>query len=167
MFKNLLFWLVLGISLTSLFNQFEVGEDKNEITYSQFIQSVKQGDVSSVTISGNNITGVGAGGKKFSTYGARDLGLMGDLLNNGVDVVAKPPEKEGFFKQLVISVAPILLLIGVILYTMKGAGGAMGGKNPMSFGKSKARLIPKDESNITFKIINNRRKEIQLIELVI
>ena len=151
MFKNLLFWLVLGISLTSLFNQFEVGEDKNEITYSQFIQSVKQGDVSSVTISGNNITGVGAGGKKFSTYGARDLGLMGDLLNNGVDVVAKPPEKEGFFKQLVISVAPILLLIGVILYTMKGAGGAMGGKNPMSFGKSKARLIPKDESNITFK----------------
>jgi cell division protease FtsH len=31
---------------------------------------------------------------------------------------------------------------------MKGAGGAMGGKNPMSFGKSKARLIPKDESNI-------------------
>jgi cell division protease FtsH len=34
---------------------------------------------------------------------------------------------------------------------MKGAGGAMGGKNPMSFGKSKARLIPKDESNITFK----------------
>ncbi|CAC9446528.1 ATP-dependent zinc metalloprotease FtsH [bacterium endosymbiont of Bathymodiolus sp. 5 South] len=151
MFKNLLFWLVLGISLTSLFNQFEMGEDKNEITYSQFIQSVKQGDVSSVTISGNNITGVGAGGEKFSTYGARDLGLMGDLLNNGVDVVAKPPEKEGFFKQLVISVAPILLLIGVILYTMKGAGGAMGGKNPMSFGKSKARLIPKDESNITFK----------------
>ena len=150
MFKNLLFWLVLGISLTSLFNQFEMGEDKNEITYSQFIQSVKQGDVSSVTISGNNITGVGAGGEQFSTYSARDLGLMGDLLNNGVDVVAKPPEKDGFFKQLVISVAPILLLIGVILYTMKGSGG-MGGKNPMNFGKSKARLISKDESNTTFK----------------
>jgi cell division protease FtsH len=46
---------------------------------------------------------------------------MGDLLNNGVDVVAKPPEKDGFFKQLIISMAPILLLIGVILYTMKGA----------------------------------------------
>jgi hypothetical protein len=46
---------VLGISLTSLFNQFEMGEDKNEITYSQFIQSVKQGDVSSVTISPNNL----------------------------------------------------------------------------------------------------------------
>jgi len=77
--------------------------------------------------------------------------LMGDLLENGVVVEAKPPEKEGFFKQLIISLAPILLLIGVILYTMKGASGQMGGKNPLSFGKSKARLITKDESNITFK----------------
>ncbi|RUM86709.1 MAG: ATP-dependent metalloprotease, partial [Candidatus Thioglobus sp.] len=150
MFKNLLLWLVLGSVLTSIFSQFQGSEQKNEITYSQFIQSVKQGDVSGVTISGSNIKGVGAGGEQFSTYSPGDLGLMGDLLDNGVSVEAKPPEKDGFFKQLIISLAPILLLIGVILYTMKGAGGAMGGKNPMSFGKSKARLIPKDESNITF-----------------
>ena len=127
-----------------------MGEEKNEITYSHFIQSVKQGDVSEVTLAGSNISGIGAGGEQFSTYNPGDLGLMGDLLDNGVNVVATPPEKDGFFKQLIISLAPILLLIGVILYTMKGAGGAMGGKNPMSFGKSKARLIPKDESNTTF-----------------
>jgi len=137
--------------LTSLFGQFDLGTTKNNVTYSEFIQSVKQGDVSRVTISGNNITGIGAGGIEFSTYSPGDLGLMGDLLDNGVVVEAKPPEKEGFFKQLIISLAPILLLIGVILYTMKGASGQMGGKNPLSFGKSKARLITKDESNITFK----------------
>ncbi|WXU00060.1 MAG: ATP-dependent zinc metalloprotease FtsH [Catillopecten margaritatus gill symbiont] len=151
MFKSLLFWLVLGSVASSLFSQFQSGEEKNNITYSQFIQSVKQGDVSDVTIAGSRIVGVGSGGQEFTTYSPGDLGLMGDLLNNGVNVVAKPPEKEGFFKQLIISLAPILLLIGVILYTMKGAGGAMGGKNPMSFGKSKARLIPKDESKVTFK----------------
>ncbi|AYQ57598.1 Cell division-associated, ATP-dependent zinc metalloprotease FtsH [Bathymodiolus thermophilus thioautotrophic gill symbiont] len=151
MLKSLLFWLVLGTVASSIFSQFQSNEEKDSITYSQFIQSVKQGDVSNVTISGSNITGIGSDGKAFVTYSPGDLGLMGDLLNNGVDVVAKPPEKDGFFKQLIISLAPILLLIGVILYTMKGAGGAMGGKNPMSFGKSKARLIPKDESNITFK----------------
>ena len=150
MFKNLLLWLVLGSVLTSIFSQFQMGDQENDITYSQFIQSVKQGEVSQVTIAGNNITGVGAGGEQFSTYSPGDLGLMGDLLNNGVNVVAKPPEKDGFFKQLIISLAPILLLIGVVLYTMRGAGGAMGGKNPMSFGKSKARLITKDESNTTF-----------------
>ncbi len=151
MLKSLLFWLVLGSVASSLYSQFQSKEEKTDITYSQFIQSVKQGDVSNVTIAGSRITGTGVGGEQFSTYSPGDLGLMGDLLNNGVDVIAKPPEKEGFFKQLIISLAPILLLIGVILYTMKGAGGAMGGKNPMSFGKSKARLIPKDESNVTFK----------------
>ena len=146
MYKNILIWVVLGFLLTSLFGQFDLGTVKNNVTYSEFIQSVKQGDVSKVTISGNNITGVGAGGIEFSTYSPGDLGLMGDLLDNGVVVEAKPPEKEGFFKQLIISLAPILLLIGVILYTMKGASGQMGGKNPLSFGKSKARLITKDES---------------------
>ena len=151
MLKSLLFWLVLGSVASSLYSQFQSKEEKTDITYSQFIQSVKQGDVSNVTIAGSRITGTGVGGEQFSTYSPGDLGLMGDLLNNGVDVIAKPPEKEGFFKQLIISLAPILLLIGVILYTMKGAGGAMGGKNPMSFGKSKARLIPKDETNVTFK----------------
>ncbi len=150
MFKNLLLWLVLGSVLTSIFSQFESNEKKSEITYSEFIQSVKQGDVSEVTIAGSNISGIGAGGELFSTYSPGDLGLMGDLLDNGVNVVATPPEKDGVFKQLIISLAPIVLLIAVILYTMKGAGGAMGGKNPMSFGKSKARLIPKDESNVTF-----------------
>ena len=110
-----------------------------------------RGNVSSVKIAGSNISGVTAIGEKFETYSPGDLGLMGDLLNNGVSVQATPPARESFIKQLLISLAPILLLIGVIMYTMKGAGGAMGGKNnPMSFGKSKARLITKDESHVTF-----------------
>ena len=80
MYKNILIWLVLGFLLTSLFGQFDLGTTKNSVTYSEFIQSVKQGDVSRVTISGNNITGIGAGGIEFSTYSPGDLGLMGDLL---------------------------------------------------------------------------------------
>ena len=150
MYKNILLWLVLGSVLASLFGQFNVADEKNEISYSQFIQSVKQGSVSSVKIAGSNISGVTALGERFETYSPGDLGLMGDLLNNGVSVEATPPAKESFVKQLIISLAPILLLIGVIMYTMRGAGGSMGGKNPMSFGKSKARLITKDESHVTF-----------------
>ena len=151
MYKNILLWLVLGSVLASLFGQFKVTDNTNEISYSQFIQSVKQGNVSSVKIAGSQISGVTALGEEFDTYSPGDLGLMGDLLNNGVTVQATPPTKESFLKQLIISLAPILLLIGVIMYTMRGAGGAMGGKNPMSFGKSKARLITKDESHVTFE----------------
>ena len=152
MYKNILLWLVLGSVLASLFGQFNIADETNEVSYSQFIQNVKQGNVSSVKIAGSNISGVTAIGEKFDTYSPGDLGLMGDLLNNGVSVQATPPARESFIKQLLISLAPILLLIGVIMYTMKGAGGAMGGKNnPMSFGKSKARLITKDESHVTFE----------------
>ncbi len=156
MMKNLLLWLVLGSVLTSIFSQFKLDDEKNDITYSQFIQSVKQGDVSQVTLAGNNIAGVGAGGEQFSTYNPGDLGLMGDLLDNGVNVVAKPPEKEGFFKQLIISLAPILLLIGVILYSMKGAGGAMGGG--MSSGHP--FLVPAKQVGPTVKQAHTRGKEV-------
>ena len=151
MYKNILLWLVLGSVLASLFGQFKATDNSTEISYSQFIQSVKQGNVSSVKIAGSQISGVTSLGEEFDTYSPGDLGLMGDLLNNGVSVQATPPAKESFLKQLIISLAPILLLIGVIMYTMRGAGGAMGGKNPMSFGKSKARLITKDESQVTFE----------------
>ena len=151
MYKNILLWLVLGSVLASLFGQFKVTDNSTEISYSQFIQSVKQGNVSSVKIAGSQISGVTSLGEEFDTYSPGDLGLMGDLLNNGVSVQATPPARESFLKQLIISLAPILLLIGVIMYTMRGAGGAMGGKNPMSFGKSKARLITKDESQVTFE----------------
>ena len=150
MYKNILLWLVLGSVLASLFGQFKPTNNSTEISYSQFIQSVKQGNVSSVKIAGSQISGVTSLGEEFDTYSPGDLGLMGDLLNNGVSVQATPPAKESFLKQLIISLAPILLLIGVIMYTMRSAGGAMGGKNPMSFGKSKARLITKDEAQVTF-----------------
>ena len=151
MYKNILLWLVLGSVIASLFGQFKIEDNRNQISYSQFIESVNQGNVSSVKIAGSQITGETSLGQEFETYSPGDLGMMGDLLNNGVSVQAIPPAKESFVKQLIISLAPILLLIGVILYTMRGAGGAMGGKNPMSFGKSKARLITKDESHVTFE----------------
>ena len=135
MYKNILLWLVLGSVIASLFGQFKIEDNRNQISYSQFIESVNQGNVSSVKIAGSQITGETSLGQEFETYSPGDLGMMGDLLNNGVSVQAIPPAKESFVKQLIISLAPILLLIGVILYTMRGTGGTMGGKNPLSFGK--------------------------------
>ena len=91
MYKNILLWLVLGSVLASLFGQFKPTNNSTEISYSQFIQSVKQGNVSSVKIAGSQISGVTSLGEEFDTYSPGDLGLMGDLLNNGVSVQAAPP----------------------------------------------------------------------------
>jgi len=152
MLKNLLFWAVFGIMLTNLYNKFDPQAKETTVSYSQFIADVKKGAVSEVLIQGNEIKGIDVNNQKFKTYSPGDFWLVGDLLDNGVKVVSQPPETEGFFTQLLLSVAPILLLIGIILFTMKGSGGGMmGGGNPMSFGRSKARLISKEKSKITFK----------------
>ena len=79
MYKNILLWLVLGSVLASLFGQFNVTDETNEMSYSQFIQNVKQGNVSNVKIAGSNISGVTSLGERFETYSPGDLGLMGDL----------------------------------------------------------------------------------------
>ena len=52
---------------------------------------------------------------------------------------------------LVVSQLPSKPIMDVLTCNIGLAGGAMGGKNPMSFGKSKARLITKDESHVTFE----------------
>ena len=150
MVKNLLAWLILGVILTSVVDHFSQNNTNNEVNYSHFIDNVKQGDVVEVTIQGSQISGINGDGQSFVTYNPGDLGLMGDLLDNRVTVKTKPPEREGFLKQLFIALAPILLIIGLLMYSMKGAGGAMGGKNPLSMGKSKAKLINTDKNKITF-----------------
>ncbi|MEO1575304.1 MAG: ATP-dependent zinc metalloprotease FtsH, partial [Pseudomonadota bacterium] len=45
---------------------------------------------------------------------------------------------------------PVLLLIGVWLYFMRQMQGGGGGRSPMQFGKSKARMLTEDQVNVNF-----------------
>lgn len=121
------------------------------MSYSQFIQAVKSGRVSSVLINGNTIEGVTNGGGKFETYTPpNDTGLIGDLLNNGVDVRVAPPHKQSLLLSILISWFPMLLLIGVWIYFMRQMQGGGGGRGAMSFGKSRARMMTEDQVKVTF-----------------
>ena len=153
MMKNIVLWVVVAMVLMSVFNNFGPQKAKQgEIDYSTFIADVKNGQVASVDIQGKTITGKMTDGKGFTTYSPDyDSGLMGDLLNNGVDIQAKPAEKSGLLMQIFISWFPMLLLIGVWIFFMRQMQGGGGGKNPMSFGKSKAKMLNEDQVNVTFK----------------
>lgn len=112
----------------------------------------ENGAVSAVDIQGKTITGKKTDGSAFTTYSPDyDAGLMGDLLNNGVSIQAKPAEQTGLLMQIFISWFPMLLLIGVWIFFMRQMQGGGGGKNPMSFGKSKAKLLNEDQVKVTFK----------------
>ncbi len=152
MLKNMLIWAVAAMVLMSVFNHFSTqGKSaSSRIDYSDFIDQIHQGQVSQVSIEGPTIRGVYVNGGSFTTYNPGDPGLMGDLLDNRVKVSAKPPEKQSVLMQIFISWFPMLLLIGVWIFFMKSMGGGIGGKGgPMSFGKSKAKMLSDEQIKVT------------------
>jgi cell division protease FtsH len=79
-----------------------------------------------------------------------DPGLMGDLLDNQVQVQGKPPEQPSLLMQIFINWFPIILFIGVWIFFMRQMqGGGGGGRGAFSFGKSKARLLNPDQVKVT------------------
>ena len=152
MMKNIVLWVVIAIVLMSVFNNFgPQNSSSNNMDYSTFISNVKNGAVSNVEIQGRTIEGKLTDGSNFTTYSPDyDPGLIGDLLDNGVSIQAEPVEKTSLLMQIFISWFPMLLLIAVWIFFMRQMQGG-GGKNPMSFGKSKARMLSEDQVKVTFK----------------
>src|SRR3546814_17605623 len=83
------------------------------MAYSEFIDEVEQGQVSDVTIQGNNISGHLADGRAFTTYAPNDPGLVNRLEDRGVSISAAPEEEPVHpLVSILISWFPMLLLIG-------------------------------------------------------
>ena len=150
MFKNLAVWLVIGLVLMTVFNQFNTRQvTQASMEYSQFMEEVGRGSISKVVIEGRVLKATTSDGRKLTTYAPPDLWMVSDLLKHGVKVEAKPEEEQSFLMNIFISWFPMLLLIGVWVFFMRQMqGGGKGGA--FSFGKSKARLLDESTNNITF-----------------
>ena len=151
MTKNILLWLVIAMVLMSVFNSFvsPTGNSRQEIGYSTFLAQVKAGNIASVEIDRELITGKTTTGESFETYAPNDPKLVDDLFANGVDIRAVKEEETSLLGHLLISSFPILLLIGVWIFFMKQMqGGGRGGA--LSFGKSKAKMLTEDKNQVTF-----------------
>ncbi len=149
--KNILLWVIVAIILMSVFNNLTPNSSDNKLVYSDFLQNVKQNQVREVLIMGRNITGVMQSGARFSTYSPEtsNTALIGDLMENGVKINAKPME-QSIWTQIFISWFPFLLIIGLWIFFMRQMQGGGGGRGALSFGKSKARLLGEDQIKITF-----------------
>jgi cell division protease FtsH len=151
MAKNLILWVVIAIVLMSVFNNFTATQSQPRTeAYSDFIEQVRQGQVKEVTIKGRTIDGVTEGGQHFTTYSPGDDGLVGDLLNNNVEIKASPPEKPSVLMQILINWFPLFILIGLWIFFMRQMQGGAGGRGAMSFAKSKARMLSEDQVKVTF-----------------
>jgi cell division protease FtsH len=153
MAKNLVLWLVIAAVLFSVFQNFNGQEPQQELTYSEFVHEVQQDRVTSVTIDGQIIHGERADGTDFTVVRPQlpDDRLVDELLNNGVEIKGTKPDKSSIWQQLLVASFPILLFIAVFIFFMRQMQGGAGGKGgPMSFAKSKARLLGEDQVKTTF-----------------
>lgn len=152
MAKNLILWLIIAAVLVTVMNNFSSPNEPQTLNYSDFIQQVKDGKVERVAVDGYVITGKRSDGDGFKTIrpAIQDNGLIGDLVDNHVVVEGKLPEQQSIWTQLLVASFPILVIIAVFMFFMRQMQGGAGGKGgPMSFGKSKARLLSEDQVKTT------------------
>lgn len=136
----------------SVFNSFSPKPEDNSIDYSAFVSEVRNDRVSEVVIADLIIYGERNDGSKFKSIrpNIQDPKLMDDLVNHNVKVAGKEREEPSLISQLFVAAFPILLILGIFVFFMRQMQGGGGKGGPMSFGKSKAKLLTGDQINTTF-----------------
>jgi cell division protease FtsH len=151
--KNFVLWAVIAVAVLVLFSQFmpRVGQPE-EVRYSEFLDQVKTGRVDRVVFQGEMILGERKDKSSFRVFNPEtsNTALIGTLDKAGVAIEGRAPKQPNFLAQLVLQLAPALLLILVFVWMLRQMQGSAGGRGAMSFGKSRARLLGEDQVNVTF-----------------
>ena len=134
------------VLLYHLFNQPKGTQES--IVFSDFVAHVEKGQVTEVTIQGDNISGKLLGGKSFKTFAPKDASLISMLKDKGVRISAKPLDDSPWYVTILISWFPMILLIGIWIFFMRQM--QAGGGKAMAFGKSRARLVTDKTRKVTF-----------------
>jgi cell division protease FtsH len=149
-YQKLALWLVFGLILVFMWSYFSrTGQPAQKISYSEFIQGIEKGEIRSVLIQGDKVTGQLHGrAERFTTYTLPNSNLDPLLQKYDVHTEVEPPEKSSYLMQFLLSWAPVLLLIGLGVFFMRQMQN--GGSKALSFGKSRARLLSDQKTKATF-----------------
>ncbi len=170
-FKNLAMWAIIVVLTIGLYNMFKnpqnIKSTNNEkIIFSEFLKEVDNGRVVEVQIQGNNIKGVMANGKTFTTYSANYPNLVEKLSESGVSISAVPTdEKMPSLLGVLLSWFPMLLLIAVWIFFMRQMQGGKGGA--MGFGRSKAKMMNEVKGKVTFNDVAGVEEAKEEVEEVV
>ena len=144
-------WLILIVVVGALLASMKLDPSPDtSIGYSQFLSSVRKGEVKTVEWDNTNasITGKLANGESYSTVGPAQPGDDTlQLLDEKTRLTFVTPEPSivGSLLQLLL---PILLLIGIFVWMQRRAQGQMSGV--MSIGRSRAKTYSTERPAATF-----------------
>ena len=151
--KNILLWVVIVMVMVVVFSRYvPTGAEPQEVNYSVVLDDLRNNRVDSVVLRGDEILGVRKDKSKFKAFNpeTENTPLINALVKANVDFKGAPPKQPNFLMQLLLQLAPALLLILVFVYMLRQMQGSAGGRGAMSFGKSRARLLGEDQVNVTF-----------------
>ena len=169
--KNILMWLFIAVTMFTVFSNFSSDSKQEVISYSEFLAQVESDQVLSVEFKNDNYTinGKTVNGKNFETVKPPFLqdDLSEILRDHRVSVIGEKPEQQSILKQLLVASFPILIILAVFIFFMRQMQGGLSGKSgPMSFGRSKAKLLEggKVKTNFTDVAgIEEAKEEVQEI----
>ncbi|MXQ12700.1 ATP-dependent metallopeptidase FtsH/Yme1/Tma family protein, partial [Microvirga makkahensis] len=152
-FRNFALWVVIFLLVLALVTLFQSPGHRgggSDIAYSQLLNDADAGRITSVIISGPEISGTYNDGRAFSSYAPNDPNLVTKLQQKGVQITARPQsDSTPWFIAVLMNILPIALFIGAWVFLSRqmqnGAGRAMG------FGKSKAKLLTEAHGRVTFE----------------
>ena len=149
-YKNLLFWIIAGITIIILWGLFQSpGKGKAKINFTQFINDVEKDKISEITLSGNKIQGKDIDGNDFETIVPSQFDdIVTILRKHNVNIEVKDESKSPWLSYL-FTWFPIILLILFWVFFMRQM--QAGGNKALSFGKSRAKLFSGLQKKVTFK----------------
>lgn len=149
--NSLILWVVIFITVITLANLLGKPADvlnTEKVSYSSFTDLVAKGEVLSVEIQGQSLSGILKSNKKFTSYAPQDSGVVALLEQHKVPLTAIPPEKESDgWGMTLLAWLPMILFIGIWIFMMRQM--TAGNGKAMNFGKSKARLL-EGKKKVTF-----------------
>jgi len=119
------------------------------MSYSDFMSYVQNNQVKKVEARGRNISWWDISGISYKTYAPEDPEMIKILREKRVEINAKKEDESSFWQNILISWFPMILLIGVWIFFMRQV--QVGGGKALSFGKSKAKILTKEQHRVTFE----------------
>ncbi len=150
--RQLLFWFLAFMLFIAVYQNMKGVERERNIPYSEFKAKLRDHQITKVSVSQDKISGDMAEGDKtvsFRTIPMSDPKLIEDMDASGVKEY-KAEADRSWIASLVLNVGWILLFV-FIWWFLFIRQAQMGGKQAMSFGKSRARQQDLKKQKVTFK----------------
>ncbi|MCP3963299.1 MAG: ATP-dependent metallopeptidase FtsH/Yme1/Tma family protein [bacterium] len=153
-FRSLLFWIIIFGVVVLLWHTIQTGtSETQELSFSEFLANVEDGQVESVTMKEGEILGRYKSSQKpekdfdFRTLHPEYPDLAPKLYEAEIKITAEKP-KESPALAIFLTWGPVLLIVGLWIFFMRQF--QAGGNKALSFGKSKAKLLNTGGKKVTF-----------------